>query len=82
MASNLCGLEVAVVAVKTLCEHVRIETTEVKGKLLVGAASGVIMGYFSWSRKYMADVPRVRCIMCKKSMIVIGYLVRPHGTPF
>lgn len=69
-------------AVKELCEHVTIETRKEKGQKIVEATRGTILGRFSWSRKYMADVPRAGCIMCKKSIIVIGYLVRPHGTPF
>lgn len=60
---------------KSLCEHVDLRIDR-DGKHPVAVIErGAASARFTWSRKLQADVPRLICSVCGKSILIYGYAV-------
>lgn len=64
---------------KKLCKHSTIKIIRDEEHKRIVPVKGVIRAYFSWSKKYHADVPRVACVFCKKSIVAFGFIVQVHS---
>lgn len=62
-----------------LCEHVLLSGKKGSGTITVVRGPAVPM--FLWYAKLQADIPVIRCSMCKRSLRIKGYIVkrRPGG---
>lgn len=57
----------------SLCKHVDLKVD--KEDKVVRVMKGPIYPYFGWSRKEQADIPRLRCSECKRSIKIRGYII-------